>query len=188
MCGTRGAKINNKLVAIVSFGGVSTQSISCALYRLGFEYKIVLPYEVPTFQPTHVILSGGDKHVYDIDHYPMPEWVINCNCPVLGICYGMQLIAHTFGGNVVRMDKKEKGPVNVTEFMMRSNVIRQDTDVRWMNRNDRVVKVPEGFDIIAVTDHDHIAGITDHNRWWGVQYHPEARHHGNLSLFKRFLR
>jgi GMP synthase (glutamine-hydrolysing) len=146
-------------------------------------YRIVLPEEKPTFKPTHIILSGGPKHVYDQNHYSMPQWVLDSDCPVLGICYGMQLIAKTFGGNVIRMPEKEEGPVEVTEII---NGV-QSGHIRWMNRYDRVISVPGNFDITGVTDRDHIASFTDHRKWWAVQYHPESTKHGDITVLKRFL-
>ena len=171
------------LVALVAFGSKSCGKISRALNRLNVSYKIVFPYEIPTFQPTHIILSGGPKHVYEIDHYPMPQWVLDSNKPVLGICYGMQLIAKTFGGTVIRMNEKEEGPVCVTEIINGHQMM----NTRWMNRYDQVVSIPRIFNITGVTDKNHIASFTNNIRWWAVQYHPEAFKHGDLTVFKRFL-
>lgn len=174
------------LVALVSFGQLSTNKICDALNRLRVDYRVVLPGEIPAFEPTHIILSGSPKHVYNEDRHPLPEWVIRSPRPVLGICYGMQLIAYTFGGTVIRMSKREKGPVNVTEITPGAHP-RQVTNSRWMNRYDQVVSVPCSFDITAVTQNNHIAAFTDHVKWWGVQYHPEAPKHGDLRLIKNFL-
>src|SRR5579863_7613215 len=101
------SSIKRCLVALVAFGATSCQKISRVLTRLNIDYRIVLPNEIPEWQPTHIILSGGPKHVYEDDHDPMPQWVLDSECPVLGICYGMQLIAKTFGGIVVAMPEKE---------------------------------------------------------------------------------
>jgi len=66
------------------------------LDKLKVKYKIVFENEnILPFNPTHVILTGGPKHVYDEDHYKIPPWVINSNVPVLGICYQIQFVAHT---------------------------------------------------------------------------------------------
>lgn len=179
---------SNILVALVAFGDQSTKAIACYLYRMGINYKVVLPHETPAFQPTHIILSGSPKHVYEADHYPLPNWVINCECPVLGICYGMQLIAQTFGGTVIRMTQLEKGPVEVTELSMNHNLVHQTMHIRWMNHYDEVIVIPEGFNVTAVTHKNQIAAFTDNKKWWGVQYHPEARKHGDPRVFKNFLK
>jgi GMP synthase (glutamine-hydrolysing) len=190
---------DNIIVALIMFGTTSTKRISKVLVRLGVEYRILLPNETPSWKPTHVILSGSHKHVYESDGYQMPQWVLDTNCSVLGICYGMQLIVSTFGGTVVRMQQKEKGSVDVTEiihndlYSERNNKtvlksIYQITSKRWMNRYDQVVSVPEIFDITGVTTNNHIASLTDHKKWWGIQYHPEAVDHVDFDVFKRFFR
>lgn len=176
--------IKNKiLVALVAFGKTSSEKITRSLNTLKVDYRIVLPDEIPTFEPTHIILSGGPKHVYEEDHPHLPKWVIESKCPVLGICYGMQLIAYTFGGNVIKMPQKEEGPVEVTEMINNT----QTTYVRWMNRYDRVTSIPNTFYVTAVTNDDHLAAFTDHNKWWAIQYHPESSKHGDLNVFRRFL-
>lgn len=175
---------NDLLVALVSFGKLSTNNIASILYRLNVPYKIVLPHETPNFIPTHIILSGGTNNVCKSNYLSLPEWIINCECPVLGICYGMQLIAHTFGGIITKMLTKEKCAVEITEI---SETLQQTTKSRWMNRRNFMMNVPEQFDIIAVTKENHVAAFTDRKKWWGVQYHPESRKYEDLSLFKRFL-
>lgn len=172
------------LIAVVAFGKNSVDRICYILNRLNIEYRIVLPDEIPNFAPTHIILSGGPKHVYEEDAYIMPQWVLNAQCPVLGICYGMQLIAHTFGGLVGRMKNKEEGPIEVTEII---NSI-QTTNIRWMNRYDQVMSVPNIFNVTGVTNMDHIAAFTDNNKWWAVQYHPEGIKYKDVSVFRRFLK
>lgn len=171
------------LVALVVFGNESSKRIGRVLQRLKINYGVVLPNEVPAFTPTHIILSGGPGHVYEPNHYPMPEWILRSNIPVLGICYGMQLIAHTFGGNVVKMKEKEEGPVDVTEIIDNHQII----NIRWMNRYDQVVWLPNMFTITGVTSKNHIACFTDYKRWWAVQYHPESVKHGDLNVIRNFL-
>lgn len=181
------------LVALVVFGVKSSEKICHALNILDIDYRLLLPQEVPSFTPTHIILSGGPKHVYSSDHYPLPQWVIDSKCPVLGICYGMQIIAHTFGGKVTRMEEKEEGPIEVTEIIdmsckgRKDKILVQETNIRWMNRYDRVVSVPNIFNVTGVTSKNHIAAFTDNKKWWTVQYHPESLKHGDLKVLKRFL-
>ncbi|CAH6419273.1 Glutamine-hydrolyzing GMP synthase [uncultured virus] len=171
------------VVALVSFGKDSTKRLSRVLNRLSVDNRIVLPNETPTFEYTHIILSGGPKHVYEPNHYSMPQWVLDSKAPVLGVCYGMQLIAKTFGGTVTRMNIVEQGPIEVTEMIGGNQVI----NVRWMNRFDQVVNIPPKFTITGVTNRNHIASFTDYERWLAVQYHPEAKKHGDMSIFRRFL-
>jgi GMP synthase (glutamine-hydrolysing) len=177
------SRMQHSLVALVAFGKTSPDNIGRMLNRLRINYRVVLPYETPNFNPSHIILSGGPKHVYEKDHYPMPKWVLSANVPVLGICYGMQLIAHALGGTVWRMGQKEEGPVDVTEIINNT----QYTSSQWMNRYDQVVSIPSNFSITGVTHENHIASFTDNKKWWGVQYHPEHKRHGDVDVFRRFL-
>jgi GMP synthase (glutamine-hydrolysing) len=98
----------------------------------------------------------------------------------------MQLIAHTFGGTVVRMCDRERGTVQVTELVNDPGV----TEIirpRWMNHRDLVTSLPDQFQITAVTSNNHIAAFTDHRKWWAIQYHPESHDHVDLTIFQRFL-
>lgn len=180
------------LVALVMYGKSSTEKIARTLNILNVEYILVHPEITPQFdrlQPTHIILSGGPKHVYNPDTDNLPQWVIDSPCPVLAICFGMQLVAKTFGGTVVRMMQKEEGPIDVTEIIRTSpNSSTQVTTMRWMNRHDQVIHIPEMFDITGVTNANQIAAFTDHKKWWAVQYHPESYKHGDMSIFKQFLK
>jgi GMP synthase (glutamine-hydrolysing) len=176
--------MTTRFVTVVDFGQYSARGISQVLERLKVKHHVLNPNETPSMEPTHIILSGGPKHVYEEDHYAMPAWIAHTKAPVLGICYGMQLIAYTFGGHVRRMETKEEGPVEVTEIIE----AQQSTVHRWMNRHDRVMSVPRQFIVTGVTKENHIAAFTDNNKWWGVQYHPEASKYVDYDIFRRFLR
>lgn len=176
-------KMKKCLIALVVFGNSSANKIACSLKRLKTNYVMVFPGETPCFTPTHIILSGGPGHVYENNHHHIPEWVIKSDAPVLGVCYGMQIIAHTFGGNVIKMREKEHGPTEVTEIIGN----QQLTNIRWMNRYDQVICVPNMFIITGVTNKNHIASFTDNKKWWAIQYHPESFKYGDISVFKRFI-
>lgn len=171
------------IVALVCYGERSTNKIAAVLNRLNVKYGVLEPYEVPVFVPTHIILSGGPAHVYNENHYKLANWIIQSQAPVLAICYGMQLVAQTFGGRVIRMRELEKGPVAVTEILNG----RQITKNRWMNRWDQVICVPDEFTITGVTDKNHIASFTDYDKWWCVQYHPESLNDGDINVFINFF-
>ena len=171
------------LVALVVFGDDSARRLGRALKRLKIDYGVVLHDETPAFTPTHIILSGGPGHVYENNHHSMPKWILDSNVPVLGICYGMQLIAKTFGGTVSRMNEKEQESVEVTEIIDGQQV----TSTRWMNRFDQVMWLPNTFTVTGVTSKNHIACFTDHKRWWAVQYHPESIKYGDLNIIRKFV-
>lgn len=171
------------IVAVVAFGKSSTKKICDVLTMLRVRYYVILPDEKLNFVPSHIILSGSSKHVYDPDYYPLPQWVIDANCPVLAICYGMQLIAHTFGGRVIKMSEIERGLIPVTELIHET----QYTKYRWMNRYDRVIMVPPGFTITGVTNRNHIASFTDFKKYFCIQSHPENKKGLDIQLFEDFL-
>ena len=177
---------NNKiLVCIIEYG--TTKKIEKILNELNIEYFTINPYDNPKIKPTHIILSGGPDHVYEINHRPLPKWVIDIDSKVLGICYGMQLIAHTFGGIVSRMKEKEEGLYNVYEYIPKLDNDNTKIIKRWFNRFDNVYKVPDNFTILGYSEKNFIISITDNIKYWGVQYHPEINKAKDITLFTHFL-
>lgn len=174
--------LTTPVIALVAYGRKSTYKISQILSSLNMRYIIVLPDETPTWKPTHIILSGGPKHVYETSYDPLPKWVIEADCSVLAICYGMQIVVKTFGGEVVRMSEREYGLVPVTEIINDS----QKTSLQWMNRYDQVIKAPKGFMITGVTNRNHIASITN-KKYYCIQWHPENKSSMDIELFQKFL-
>lgn len=160
-------------VLIINYGQESVTKISNVLTVLQVSH-LILDYNILPNQPfTHIILSGGPKHVYEADHYPLADWIIYCKQPVLAICYGMQLVAHTFGGTVIRMKELEYGLVLV------------NNKLRCMNRYDQVIDSP--FEVTEWTNKGHIAAFTDHEKFWAVQYHPESYKYRDYSIFINFF-
>jgi GMP synthase (glutamine-hydrolysing) len=172
------------MITVVNYGPISAYRIAAVVTSLGHRCQVLEPHETPTTAPSRVILSGGEPHVYESGAPSIPEWVIRGTMPVLGICFGMQLIAHHHGGRVERMVEQERGPMPI--WIHRQGQLRARH--RWMNRYDRVVSLPEGFRTLAVTHKGDIAAIGGRERWWGVQYHPEHPEHEDRALFRWFLR
>lgn len=174
------------LVIIVNFGNISTKNICKSLDRIRVNYFVIEPEDILNItnnEITHIILSGGEKHVYDSDSYILHDWIIHNNIPVLCICYGMQLLAYSFGCNVIRMKEKEEEPVKVIEIINNVETIK----FRWMNRFDRVMNIPENFTLTGITNKNHIAAFTDNIKWWAIQYHPEAEECNDINVFIDFL-
>lgn len=171
------------LVAVVAFGKTSTANIVNILVQLGISYRIVLAHELPTCKYTHIILTGGPKYVTRYEYYRLPQWITDSDCPVLGICYGMTLIAHAVGATVQQLSEHEHGPTEVTEIIDG----RQLITTRWMNRHYRISDVPKAFHVTGVTTDNHIASFTDYRKWWGCQYHPESVRYRDRNIFARFL-
>lgn len=171
------------LVAVVAFGKTSLSNIATILVQLGIPYRIVLAHEIPTFNYSHIILTGGPKYVTRYEDFTLPQWIISSNAPVLGICYGMTLIAKAVGGTVQRLPEKEYGVTEIVEIINGY----QQTKLGWMNRHYEVISLPRSFRITGVTSNDDIASFTDHDKWWGLQYHPESVRYRDVETFRSFL-
>ena len=141
-------------------------------------------------QPKGIILSGGPNSVYDDGSFGIDEAIFDLGIPVLGICYGMQLMTHRLGGSVEAAKNKEYGKAEL-EVLAADAALFQHTPAKqtvWMSHGDLVTKAPEGFSIVGTSKDCPIASIENTERkMYGVQFHPEVRHseHGN-DLLKNF--
>ncbi|MCK5132951.1 MAG: glutamine-hydrolyzing GMP synthase [Candidatus Sabulitectum sp.] len=168
-------------VAILDFGSQYTQLIARRIRELGV-YCELLPGncswpEVERIAPGAIILAGSPYSVYG-DNSPMPpEEVFSTSLPVLGICYGMQLIAYHTGGKVEGGHHREYGPALLkTEESHLFKGIESDQQA-WMSHGDRVTEVPSGYTVVASTDLLPIAAMENTElRRYGVQFHPEVNH------------
>jgi GMP synthase (glutamine-hydrolysing) len=154
--------------------------------------------EVLAVEPKGFILSGGPNSVYDAGAPILPDYLIDSNKPVLGICYGMQLLAHKLGGQVAGSRRREYGPalLSVDEvenplffgWVTPSNrELAQTTSLQqvWMSHGDKVEGLPPGFRPLAHTNHSPFAAAADLERgYYAVQFHPEVAHtvQGRLLL------
>ncbi len=138
-----------------------------------------------------IILSGSPKSVYSLDSYKCDERIFKSGIPILGICYGMQLISEMMGGKVEFMGDNEYGQKDITIFnddtVLFKNLSLKETV--WMDHSDHVVKVPDGFTITSKSERCFITSIENKNmNIYGVQFHPEM--HGSvngLKMFKNFI-
>ena len=129
------------------------------------------------------VLSGGPSSVYEEESPILPQAVISAfnerSLPILGICYGLQLIIHTFGGAVSAAEKREYGPAKlwVTENAKGEALLGSGQRRVWMSHGDRVDALPEGFTPIAQTADAPFAAVAHLNRpLFGLQFHPEVTH------------
>ena len=169
-------------ILVLDFGSQYTQLIARRI-REGKVYSEIFPFNVSiekirAFNPKGIILSGGPSSVYD-EGVPAPDLeVFKMGIPVLGICYGMQLMAHYLGGKVSRSTKREYGHAelmidNDKDFLWG---VSQKTKV-WMSHGDRIELLPEGFSIIGHTANSPVAAMADPIRYfYAVQFHPEVVH------------
>jgi GMP synthase (glutamine-hydrolysing) len=137
-----------------------------------------------------IILSGGPSSVHDKDAPGLDPRILRTGLPVLGVCYGLQLLAHSMGGDVTRSDKREYGRAWMTIIGESKLFLDLPSEGQvWMSHGDHVGKLPPGFGIIGSTDSVNAAAIADPERKiYGVQFHPEVSHteHG-MNILENFL-
>jgi GMP synthase (glutamine-hydrolysing) len=169
-------------VIVLDFGSQFAQLIARRVRELHV-YSELLPHDTPWSEierrhPRAIILSGGPDSVYDEDA-PRPDPAIwRGRVPVLGICYGAQLMALELGGDVLPTPKREYGPATVTITTDDGLFAGLDRDQPvWMSHGDSITRLPEGFHPTAQTDSTPFAGLVDPARGlYGIQFHPEVVH------------
>lgn len=183
----------HETVLILDFGGQYTQLIARRVRELGV-YSEIVPHSVPvevicSRSPRALILSGGPRSVYEQGAPRCDRRVLEIGVPILGICYGLQLLAHYLGGRVEAAPRREYGAAQVTVRGPSPlfSGLPSTLDV-WMSHGDEVKEPPAGFIITGLTDRA-IAAIEDpHRRLYGVQFHPEVAHTPlGREILRRFL-
>lgn len=173
-------------IVVLDFGGQYTHLIGRRIRELGV-YSEILPAEtkkeelekIPKLKG--IILSGGAKSVYENDSPVCSKDIFSLNIPVLGICYGHQIIAHVYNGEVRNAPNGEYGltELEVHEKCKLLNELNKKEDV-WMNHKDVVFGLPKGFYATARTAHSPVAAFKNERRKiYGVQFHPEVTHTTN---------
>ncbi|MFQ5574297.1 MAG: glutamine-hydrolyzing GMP synthase [Terriglobia bacterium] len=182
-------------ILVLDFGAQYAQLIArrvreCKVYSEIVPHDISVA-EIKAKQPAGLILSGGPQSVY-ADKAPFigPE-LFDLNIPILGICYGMQLMAHIMGGKVNETGRSEYGKTKLAASSPDTLILR-DLPLKlnvWMSHRDSVSRAPAGFEQIAQTDSTPVAIMEDRQRgFFGVQFHPEVVHTARgLDMLKNFL-
>jgi len=188
-------KFNKEIVIILDFGSQYNQLIARRI-RENNVYSEILPFNTPISDLKKyknlkgIILSGGPSSVYEKDAPTISKEIFNLNIPILGICYGMQLISHLLGGKVAKATKREYGlaKLMIKDFSDLMWNLRSVLNV-WMSHGDTVTKLPNGFEAIAYTDTCLNAVIRDKRKnIFGVQFHPEVVHtQSGKDIIKNFL-
>jgi len=181
-------------VLVVDFGAQYAQVIARRV-RECHVYSEIVSCDTPLAEllarkPVGIILSGGPKSVY-AEHAPRVDpGIFDAGVPVLGICYGQQLMAAALGGEVARTGRAEFGKTELVadpdSVLLAGQPERQTV---WMSHNDAIVAAPPGFRVIASTDSTPVAAFEDPERaLFGVQYHPEVSHTPRgMDVFRAFL-
>ncbi len=182
-----------KGVVILDFGSQYTQLIARRIREQGV-YSVVYPYnkkrEEFEIDPIAIILSGSPSSIYE-ENAPKPvAFVWEEEIPILGICYGLQILADKFSGNVAPSNKREYGRSQLHISLKDKLFEGMDNSVVWMSHGDKLDKLPQGFEIIGYTDNSPYAAIKHKEKpIYGVQFHPEVNHTEKSSLFfKNFIK
>ena len=184
-------------ILILDFGGQYNQLIARRVRECNV-YCEVKPYTMPlaeirAFAPKGIIFTGGPHSVYAADSPQVDPEIFALGLPILGICYGCQLMAQTLGGRVTAASEataREFGKTN-TYFLENCKLFAglPAESITWMSHGDYLTQVPEGFQLVAHTDACPTAAIADESRgFYGVQFHPEVNHtaHGQ-EMLRNFL-
>ena len=184
---------NKELVLILDFGGQYNQLIARRV-REAKVYCEVVPYDITVEQvkaknPKGIIFTGGPASVYEEGAPTCDKEIFELGVPILGICYGAQLMSYMLGGKVDRAEKREYGK---TEISLKSSDIFKNVpekSISWMSHTVYISEVPDGFEILGTTDTCPVAAMgSKAKRLYGVQFHPEVEHtqHGK-SILNNFL-
>jgi len=186
--------LNRQIIIILDFGSQYSELIARRIRETNV-YSEVLSYRTSAEQlaqinPKGIILSGGPNSVYDPGAPHCDPEIWNLGVPILGVCYGMQLMVQQLGGRVERAKRAEYGKASLfindpTDLL--TNV--EDGSTAWMSHGDSCVELPSGFEILAHTDNTDCAAIADQQKkLFGVQFHPEVVHSvGGIALIRNFV-
>ena len=177
-------------IAILDFGSQYAQLIARRV-REAHIYCELFPWDAPSekvmaLAPKGFILSGGPASVYAEGAPTLPPYLLETKLPILGLCYGMQLLAYTLGGEVAHSSEREYGPATI-EPLVPGSLLDAISQV-WMSHGDRIIRMPEGFVALARSGNSPVAAMGDFTRrYFAVQFHPEVRHTPNgAALLEHF--
>lgn len=184
------------MIVIVDFGSQTTHLIARRIKELGVSTQIITPnkiHSLPMLEPQGLILSGGPASVYEKGAPTLDPSVFSIGIPTLGICYGLQLMAHLGGGKVIK-GRKEYGPVkieltsNATVGKITKNLPKRFTV--WMSHGDEIIKPPLGTKTLGKTPNMKYAIVGDVKRKiYGLQFHPEVEHtEFGIEILRNFLK
>jgi len=169
------------LILVIDFGGQYNQLIArrvreCGVYCEIVSYKTSLK-DIMAKEPKGIILTGGPNSVYGDKAPRIDKAIFDLNIPILGICYGLQLMSYLLDGEVSSAEIREYGKTTVN---LEDSILFKDIDKEgqcWMSHTDRVSKAPKDFKVIGYSDECKIAAISnDEKKLYGVQFHPEVEH------------
>lgn len=185
---------NQEMIVVLDFGSQYNQLITRRIREFGV-YSELHPHtitaeEIKRMNATGIVFSGGPNSVYDENAFTCDKEIFELGLPILGICYGMQLMTHHLGGKVEKATHREYGKATIAVENPTKLFERLPSEqVVWMSHGDLVTATPEGFSIDATSPSCPIAAMSDESRkFYAVQFHPEVRHsmYGN-DILKNFV-
>ena len=185
--------LDHHLVAVIDFGSQYTQLIVRRVRELGFIAKLYALEDLDQIQnPGAIILSGGPKSTSDIDAPDLDfEWLKSFDVPVLGVCYGMQLLNIKHGGTVKGSNKREYGPADLIPEPAGVATLYKGISPKsqvWMSHSDTVENLPAGCQVIARNQHGVPVSLQWEDAMYGIQFHPEVTHsHEGKTILQNFL-
>ncbi|MBQ5152804.1 glutamine-hydrolyzing GMP synthase [Macrococcoides caseolyticum] len=183
-----------ELILVLDFGSQYNQLITRRIREMGVyselhDHEISIE-EIKKMNPKGIILSGGPNSVYEEGSFTVDPEIFNLGVPVMGVCYGMQLMTKLLGGSVERANEREYGKAVIKAETHSLFTKLPEEQTVWMSHSDKVINLPEGFNVIAHSPSCKYAAIENPERnLYGVQFHPEVRHseYGN-DLLRNFIR
>ena len=182
------------MIIVIDYGSQFAHLIARRIRQLGV-YTEILPFsskieEIKKRRPEGIILSGGPRSVYENNAPTIDKAIFSLGVPILGVCYGHQLLAHVLGGKVVPSSKEYGKELFTATAKPRLLAGLGKKEQVWMSHGDSVVSVPTGFAVTGRTDACKIAAYSnDRKRIYGLQFHPEVQHtiHG-MKILENFIK
>lgn len=186
---------NHEFILVLDFGSQYNQLITRRVRELGVYSELhdneISIEKIKELNPKGIILSGGPNSVYEENSMSIDKEIFNLGIPILGICYGMQLMQHKLGGVVESATSREYGthPINTKEDAVLFKETKSVQNV-LMSHSDKVIKVAEGFRVVASSENCPIAAAENINKnFYCFQFHPEVRHSEyGYKLIENFIR
>jgi GMP synthase (glutamine-hydrolysing) len=184
------------MIIVIDFGSQYTHLISRRVRELGVKSEIIFPFTelntIKKMNPNGIILSGGPNSVYDKDAPRLNKetwnWILEEDIPVLGLCYGLHLIAKRFNGEIGKSKRREYGITSMT--IKKSDRIFEGLEKKqrvWMSHGDKVLKLPENFEVLASSENCRYASF-HYKNIYALQWHPEVVHTKNgMKMLSNFL-
>lgn len=185
---------NHETVLILDFGSQYNQLLTRTIRELGIYSELhsrkLTVDEIKKMNPKGIILSGGPQYINEENSYQCDEGIFDLGIPILGICYGMQLIVHHFGGKVEHIAERtyDKETIQIANQSGIFEGSEQEQSV-WLSKGDQIVEVPQSFQVDATSETAGITAISQHEKnMYGVQFHPEVEdtEYGK-DILKQFL-